>query len=90
MLYYLRCFLIAIYLFLVGAVGILVCLARPFHPDNTRWFARIYSWGGAAILGIKIRRHNYGSLKDIGPCVYVPESVMTVHETVFWPIVLKK
>lgn len=71
MLYYLRCFLIAIYLFLVGAVGILVCLARPFHPDNTRWFARIYSWGGAAILGIKIRRHNYGSLKDIGPCVYV-------------------
>lgn len=71
MLYYLRCFLIAIYLFLVGAVGILVCLARPFHPDNTRWFARIYSWGGAAILGIKIRRHNYGSLKNIGPCVYV-------------------
>jgi len=71
MLFYLRCFLIALYLFLVGAVGILVCLARPFHPDNTRWFARIYSWGGAAILGIKIRRHNYGSLNNIGPCVYV-------------------
>ncbi|NLW92615.1 MAG: 1-acylglycerol-3-phosphate O-acyltransferase [Syntrophomonadaceae bacterium] len=71
MLSWLRYFLIVIYLFLVGAVGILVCLARPFHPDNTRWFARIYSWGGAAILGIKIRRHNYDSLKDIGPCVYV-------------------
>ena len=71
MLSWLRYFLIVIYLFLVGAVGILVCLTRPFHPDNTRWFARIYSWGGAAILGIKIRRHNYDSLKDIGPCVYV-------------------
>lgn len=71
MLYITRVFSIVVYLFLVAALGIFICLARPFHPDNTRWFGRIYSWGGAAILGIKIRRHNYDSLKNIGPCVYV-------------------
>jgi len=71
MLYVIRIFFIAIYFVLVSVLGIFICLARPFHPDNTRWFARIYSWGGAAILGIKIRRHNYDSLKKMGPCVYV-------------------
>jgi len=71
MLYALRVFFIVLYFIFVAAFGILICLVRPFHPDNTRWFGRIYSWGGAAILGIKVRRHNYDSLKDIGPCVYV-------------------
>lgn len=71
MLYVIRIFFIAIYFALVSVLGIFICLARPFHPDNTRWFARIYSWGGAAILGIKIRRYNYDSLKKMGPCVYV-------------------
>ena len=71
MLYAIRIFSIVIYLFLVGVLGIFVCLARPFHPDTTRWFGRIYSWGGSAILGIKIRVQNYNSLKKIGPCVYV-------------------
>lgn len=67
----LRLFLIVIYFILVSMLGILICLARPFHPDNTRWFGRIFSWGGAAILGIKISRNNYDSLKNTGPCVYV-------------------
>lgn len=71
MLYVLRAFLIIVYFILVAVFGIFICLARPFHPDNTRWFGRVYSWGGAAILGIRVRRHNYESLKDIGPCVYV-------------------
>ena len=71
MLYVIRVFFITSYLTLVALLGIIICLARPFHPDNTRWFARVYSWGGAAILGIKIRRHNYDSLKTMGPCVYV-------------------
>ena len=71
MLYVIRIFFIAVYFLLVSVLGIFICLARPFHPDNTRWFGRIFSWGGAAILGIKIRRHNYDSLKNMGPCVYV-------------------
>ncbi len=71
MLYVLRAFLIIVYFILVAVFGIFICLVRPFHPDNTRWFGRVYSWGGAAILGIRVRRHNYESLKDIGPCVYV-------------------
>lgn len=71
MLYVIRLFFIGIYFVLVSVLGIFICLARPFHPDNTRWFARIYSWGGAAILGIKIRRQNYDSLNKMGPSVYV-------------------
>lgn len=71
MLYLIRISFLFIYFVLVALLGIFICLARPFHPDNTRLFARIYSWGGAAILGIKIRRHNYDSLRKMGPCVYV-------------------
>lgn len=71
MLYTLRMFGLGVYFVLVSLLGTLICLVRPFHPDNTRVFGRIFSWGGAAILGIKIKVKNYGSLKGIGPCVYV-------------------
>ncbi|MGI5880282.1 MAG: 1-acylglycerol-3-phosphate O-acyltransferase [Syntrophomonadaceae bacterium] len=71
MLYVIRLFGIAVSFILVSALGIFICLARPFHPDNTRWFGRVFSWSGASILGIKIRRYNYDSLKEMGPCVYV-------------------
>lgn len=63
--------MIIVYLSLVSLGGIFACLLRPFHPDNTRIFARIFSWGGAAILGLKIRCHNFVSLRNMGPCVYV-------------------
>lgn len=71
MLYALRMSALGIYFVLVSLLGIFICLARPFHPDNTRLFGRIFSWGGAAILGIKIRVKNYDSLRNVGPCVYV-------------------
>lgn len=63
--------MIIVFISLVSLGGIFICLLRPFHPDNTRIFARIFSWGGAAILGLKIRCHNFGGLRDTGPCVYV-------------------
>ena len=71
MLYVLRWFGVGIYFVLVSLLGIFICLARPFHPDNTRLFGRIFSWGGAALLGIKIKVKNYDSLRKVGPCVYV-------------------
>jgi len=71
MLYILRLIGLGIYFIFVSLLGIFICLARPFHPDNTRVFGRIFSWGGAAILGIKIRVKNYDSLRNVGPCVYV-------------------
>lgn len=71
MLYVLRCFGVGIYFVLVSLLGIFICLARPFHPDNTRLFGRIFSWGGAALLGIRIKVKNYDSLRKVGPCVYV-------------------
>jgi 1-acyl-sn-glycerol-3-phosphate acyltransferase len=46
---------IALIFFLgVSLVGMFALLLRPFNPDNTRLFGRIFSWGGTRILGIKI------------------------------------
>lgn len=70
-IYAVRVFLVISYFLLVSFLGIIICLTRPFNPDNTRWFGRIYSWGGAALLGIKIRVYNYASLKGVSSCVYV-------------------
>lgn len=71
MLYVIRIAGIFLYFMLVSLLGILICLARPFNPDNTRWFGRAFSWGSETILGLKIKRENYHSLKKVGPCVYV-------------------
>ncbi len=43
MLYVLRFLGVGIYFLLVSLAGIFICLARPFHPDNTRLFGRIFS-----------------------------------------------
>lgn len=71
MLYYIRIVGLFTFFITASALGIVACLFRPFHPDNTRLAARVYSKGGAAILGIKIRRHNYSYLRKMVPCVYV-------------------
>lgn len=63
--------LIILYFLLVGLIGSLLCLFRPFHPDNNRIFARIYSWGGRKILGIKIEREGLEFMNTPDPCVYV-------------------
>lgn len=48
-----------IFFLLIAAIGTLVCLLRPFNPDNTRLFANIYSKYGLKILGIKLKIHNF-------------------------------
>lgn len=54
MLYTLRIILVTFYFLAVAAIGTLLCLLRPFHPDNTRIFALIYSKIGVKLLGIKL------------------------------------
>lgn len=66
-----RAALSVIYLLLIAAIGTLVCLLRPFHPDNTRIFARIYSWGGRVLVGLKIKVTGWEKIKNLGPAVYV-------------------
>jgi len=59
------------YFVCVSALGAIICLFRPFHPDNTRLFGRIYSWGGIRILGIKIEKYGFKQSKHPNPSVYV-------------------
>jgi len=40
MLYSLRMFLLGLHFLLVGAIGLIIGLCRPFNPDNSRLFAR--------------------------------------------------
>jgi len=53
MLYFVRIFIALLFFFCVSVIGTFLLLLRPFHPDNTRLFGRIYAWGNK-ILGISI------------------------------------
>lgn len=54
MLLFLRVSLFAIYFFVVAIFCVLVCLCRPFHPNNNRFAARAFSYGGLKILGLEL------------------------------------
>jgi 1-acyl-sn-glycerol-3-phosphate acyltransferase len=49
-----RLFLLLCYFLVSALFCILICLLRPFNPDNTRVCGRIFSWGGLKILGIQL------------------------------------
>jgi len=55
MLFVLRMVAMLLYFLGVAAVGLLLCLVRPFHPDNSRLIASWYSWGGLRILGLRVQ-----------------------------------
>jgi 1-acyl-sn-glycerol-3-phosphate acyltransferase len=71
MLLILRAILMAIYFILVSLFGSLYCLFRPFHPDNTALFGRLFSWGGHRILGISVNVKGLEVFDGMGPCVIV-------------------
>ncbi len=54
MLYIVRMFLMGLHFIAVGALGLLIGLCRPFHPDNSRVFARLYSRPAIRILGLTL------------------------------------
>jgi len=53
MLYFVRIPVALLFFFCVSIIGTFLLLLRPFHPDNTRLFGRIYACGNK-ILGISI------------------------------------
>lgn len=54
MLLFLRCLVLAVTFPLVAVLGIILCLLRPFHPDNTRVCGHLFSRVGCAVLGINV------------------------------------
>lgn len=55
----------------VGLVGTIVCLLRPFHPDNARIFGRILGRPGMFLLGLRFRIENLKTLNEVRPCIVV-------------------
>lgn len=55
MLYVLRMILLSLHFVLVGIAGLFV-LFRPFNPDNSRIFGRLYSLPAIRILGLRVKR----------------------------------
>ncbi|MBP9684984.1 MAG: 1-acylglycerol-3-phosphate O-acyltransferase [Rhodoferax sp.] len=54
MIYSLRMVLLAIHFLVSGVLGLMIGLCRPFHPDNTRLCARLYSIPARIILGYRL------------------------------------
>lgn len=71
MLSFIRVPLALFYFVAVAIVGCFLLLFRPFNPDNTRVFGRIYSWGGTRILGIKLKVNGLDSTVNMPPSVVI-------------------
>ncbi|ARU59409.1 1-acyl-sn-glycerol-3-phosphate acyltransferase [Oleiphilus messinensis] len=70
MILMLRIPLVIGYFLIVAFAGLLLCLLRPFNPDNNYLCARIFSWGGIRLLGLKLRIQGQEHLGK-EPCIYV-------------------
>jgi len=71
MLYCLRMLLLGLHFLLVGVIGLLIGLLRPFNRDNSRLFARLYSLPATWLMRIKVKAE-VGPLWDQPPgCVIV-------------------
>lgn len=55
MLFVLRMILLSLHFVLVGFAGLFV-LFRPFNPDNSRVFGRLYGLPATRIMGLRVRR----------------------------------
>ncbi|MCP4750598.1 MAG: 1-acyl-sn-glycerol-3-phosphate acyltransferase [Proteobacteria bacterium] len=71
MLKIIRAALIGLNLFVWGIVGSFLCLFRPFNSGNALIFARILSFFGRKILGMKVTVKNGDSLNNDSPCIYI-------------------
>lgn len=71
MILFLRAIIVLIYFFLIALLGILVCLVRPFNPDNTRICGRMFSVGGLKLLGIKLIIEGKEHLDNMQPSIVI-------------------
>jgi len=71
MILFLRTIVILSYFFIVALLGILICLFRPFNPDNTRICGRLFSLGGLKLLGIKMTIEGKEHLHNMQPSIVI-------------------
>ena len=71
MILFLRAIVVLSYFFIVALLGIIICLFRPFNPDNTRICARLFSIGGLKLLGIKITIEGKEHLHNMQPSIVI-------------------
>ncbi len=66
---FLRFTLITIYVILSSFVGLLICIVRPFHPDNTYVMGRLIGKVVTRLLGLKViieDRDQFKKVKESG------------------------
>lgn len=71
MILFLRTVVVLSYFFIVALLGIIICLFRPFNPDNTRICARLFSGGGLKLLGIKLTIEGKEHLENMRPSIVI-------------------
>ena len=71
MLITLRMLLLCVHFVLASLLGLLVCLCRPFNPDNTRLCARLYALPALKILGVR-------TVLDVDSLRHVPRPAVIV------------
>jgi len=71
MILFFRAVLVLCYFFLAALAGILLCLFRPFNPDNTRLCGRLFSIGGLKLLGLKVHIEGLEHLQSMSPSIVI-------------------
>lgn len=69
MLAVVRILALGVFIVVMGIIGCLFCLMRPFHRDNTRLFAHIFGYMHR-ILGLRLEIRVPQQVRDGGPFVY--------------------
>ena len=65
-----RWLVLGIFIVLVGVIGCLFCILRPFHRNNTYRWAHIFG-SATRILGLKLRVKVHPDVPKNGPYVYI-------------------
>ncbi len=71
MLKLIRVVLALLSFFVIALLGTLLCLFRPFNPDNTRLCGRMFSYAGLRVLGMKLHVEGGERLTNLHSCVVV-------------------
>src|ERR1700676_4764995 len=71
MIFYVRAFLMFVWLPVFSVIGIFVTLYEKGRPDIVRDLARLFHFMGSKITGFRIELQGGEHLEAIKPCVYV-------------------
>lgn len=69
MLFTVRMLLLSVHFIMASLLGLVVCLFRPFNPDNSRIAGRLYASLALPILGVRVQSKQLPVRTT--PCVYV-------------------